>query len=774
MKIHHKFIKTPLAAIAVSLLSAPLMAADPFVVKDIRVEGLQRVEPGTIFSYLPVRVGETFTDDKGADAIRALYNTGFFKDVKVESDGQVLVVRVEERPTLASVDFTGLKEFDKDALKKSLRAAGVADGRYFDKSIIEKAEQELKKQYVSRGFYKAEIKTTVTPVDRNRVAVVFNVEEDEISKIKSISINGLQNFKESALLDEMQLSKGNWLSWYTKNNLYSKQKLVADLESIRSFYLTRGYLEFSIESTQVSISPDKAGIYLSINVKEGVQYKVSSIKLAGELLGKEDDLTKLLQLKPGDIFSSSKLTASTIAMADKLGAYGYAFAAMTPGTELNKEAQLVDLTLTVDPGKRIYVRKINVTGNNKTRDEVIRREVRQLESSWYDSEKLKLSKDRINRTGHFTEVDISNEEISNSTDQIDVNVKVAEKPTGSLSLGAGFSSTDKLILSAGISQENVFGTGTSLGLNLNTGKTARTLAISSYDPYFTEDGISRFTDIYTRSSMPLYYAGDTQYKIQSTGTNFKLGVPYSEVDRVFFGIGVEQLKMTTSVNTPPAYQDYLREYGSTSLNVPLTLGWARDGRDSAVIPSRGTYQQVSVELGTSLGDLQFYRAFYQHQYFFPVFKGNVIALNGEVGYGDTYNNKTFPITKNYYVGGIGSVRGYEPGSLGPQTAQVYPGTNVPTGVTSPTGGSSKLVLNGEYTFPVPGSGVDKTLRLFGFVDAGNVFDGTIEMSQLRKSYGFGLSWISPLGPLKFSYALPINSKPEDRLQRFQFQIGTAF
>ena len=774
MKPSKKLLLTPLAAIAVSLLSGQAFAADPFVVKDIRVEGLQRVEPGTVFSYLPVRVGETFTDDKAADAIRALYNTGFFKDVKVQSENQVLVISLEERPAISLVDFTGLKEFDKEGLKKSLKAAGITDGRYYDKSIIDKAEQELKKQYVSRGFYAAEVKTTVTPVDRNRVAIVFNVDEGNVSKIKLININGANAFKESTLYDEMQLSSGNWLSWYTKNNLYSKQKLVADLESLRSFYLSRGYLEFVIESTQVSISSDKTEMYLSINIKEGLQYKVSNIKLAGELLGKEDELTKLLQLKTGEIFSSSKLTASTTAIADKLGAYGYAFASTTPTNALDREKQLVDLTLTIDPGKRTYVRKVNVVGNVKTRDEVIRREIRQLESSWYDSEKLKLSKDRVNRTGYFTEVDISNEEVPNTADQIDVNMKVAEKPTGSLNLGAGFSSTDKLILSAGISQENAFGTGTSIGLNINTGKTNRTIAVSNYDPYFTEDGISRFTELYTRSSMPLYYAGDTEYKVQSTGGSFKLGVPYSEIDRVFFGIGVEQLKMTTTINTPQAYQEYLKEYGETSLNIPLTVGWARDGRDSALIPSRGTYQQVSLELGTSLGDLEYYRGYYQHQYFYPLLKGNVISLNGEFGYGDTYNGKTFPITKNYYVGGIGSVRGYEPGSLGPQTEQYYVGTTTPTGVKSPTGGSSKLVANAEYTFPIPGSGVDKTLRLFGFFDAGNVFDGTVNLSELRKSYGFGLSWISPLGPLKFSYALPINDKPDDRLQRFQFQIGTAF
>ncbi len=767
MKPSKKFIRTPIAAIAAGLLCSSVWAADPFVVKDIRVEGLQRVEPGTVFSYLPVKVGETFTDDKGADAIRALYNTGFFKDVKVESDGQVLVVTVEERPAVSQLEFTGIKEFDKDALKKSLKAVGVAEARYYDKALIDKAEQELKRQYVSRGYYAAEVITTVTPVERNRVAIVFNVDEGQVSKIVQINIVGNQAFKEKDLREEMQLSTPNWLSWYTKNDLYSKQKLTADLEAIRSFYLNRGYLEFVIESTQVSITPDKKGIYLNINIREGQQYKVASVKLAGELLNKEEELTRLVNLKIGDVFSSAKLTESTKAIADKLGAYGYAFAAINPQPNLQKDKQLVDLNLVVDPGKRTYVRKINVSGNAKTRDEVIRREMRQLESSWFDSEKLKLSKDRINRLGYFTDVEVNTEDIPGVSDQVDVGIKVTEKPTGSLSLGAGFSSTDKLILTAGISQENAFGTGTSIGLNVNTGKTNRTLALSNYDPYFTEDGISRFTEIYTRTTRPLYYTGDSEYKIVTTGGNFKLGVPYSEVDRVFFGLGIEQLSMETSVNTPSNYIRYVESYGKSNLNLPFTIGWSRDARDSALIPSRGTYQQVNVEVGTPAADLQYFKIYYQHQYFYPFSKGNILSFNGEIGYGDTYSNKPFPITKNYFVGGIGSVRGYQPGSLGPSYVNA-------AGAIVPVGASSKLVGNAEYTFPVPGSGVDKTLRIFSFFDAGNIYDGAPDFSGLRTSYGLGLSWISPLGPLKFSYAFPMSKKPGDRLQRFQFQIGTAF
>jgi outer membrane protein insertion porin family len=762
------------------ILSTPAMAAAPFVVKDIRVEGLQRVEPGTVFSYLPVKVGETFNDDKGAETIRALFNTGFFKDVRVEVEHGVLVVLVEERPTISRIEYTGMKEFDKDAIAKSLRVVGVGEARYFDKALIDKAEQELKRQYISKGFYDSEIVTTITPGERNRVSVVFNIEEGEVSKISKINIIGNKDFSESMLFDEMLLSEGNWVSWYTKNNLYSKQKLTADLESLRSFYLNRGYLEFAIDSTQVSISPDKKGVYITINIREGEKYTVRDIRLAGELLGKEDEFKSLIPIKKGEVYSSAKLNEGTKAIADILGTYGYAFASINPQPEIRRNEKEVDLTLVVDPGKRAYVRKINVVGNSKTRDTVIRREMRQLESSWYDADKLKLSKDRINRLGYFTEVDLSTQDIPGSNDQVDVNVRVVEKPTGSFTLGAGFSSTEKLVLSAGINQENAFGTGTNIGFNFNTGKLNRTFVLSQFDPYFTDDGISRYSDVYYRTQRPLMYLGDSEYTIVTAGTSLRFGVPYSETGRIFFGMGFERLQITTSDNTPQSYIDYVQQFNprgttATTYNLPLTVGWAQDRRDSALIPTKGTFQQANFELSPPVLDLQYYRAYYQHQLFYPLTRSQILSFNGELGYGRSYGDKPFPITKNYYVGGIGSVRGYSPGTLGPQSEYYITDTaGNKTLVKQSLGGSSKLIANIEYTFPVPGAGTDKTLRFFTFFDVGNVYNGNIQLSELRYSYGVGISWISPLGPLKFSYGKPISPKPEDRIQNLQFQIGTAF
>ena len=751
-----------------------LQAAEPFVVKDIRVEGLQRVEPGTVFSYLPVQVGERFTSEKAADSIKALYATGFFRDVQIKAQGDVLIVIVEERPTISRIEFTGMKEFDSEVVRKSLRTVGVADARFYDKALIDKAEQELKRQYVSRGLFAAEVVTTVTPGARNQVAIFFNIDEGPSAKIKEINFIGNKAFSESTLRGEMQLQTGGWLSWYSKDNLYSKQKLTADLETIRSYYLNRGYLEFLIESTQVSITPDKKDIYLTISIREGNKFTVKNISLAGELLGKEKEFQSLLTIKPGETFSSAKLAEGTKAIAEKLGSYGYAFAVINPQPDIRRDLNEVDITLVVNVGRRVYVRKVEITGNAKTRDLVIRREMRQFESSWFDSEKIRLSKERVNRTGYVKDSEITTADVPGSPDQVDINVKVEEKPTGAISIGAGFSSTEKLIFTAGINQENALGTGTSIGLNFALGKINQSLALSQYDPYFTEDGISRYTDLFYRSTKPLFYVGDAAYQIKSVGTNLKFGVPYTEVDRIFFGSGYELFDINVTQNTPQPYQNYASAWGVATppggrvqtYSIPATVGWARDGRDSALIPSKGSLQRLSAEVGTPLGNLTFYQLNAQYQHYYSFSKGNILSFNGEVGYGEAYGSKPYPITKNYYVGGIGSVRGYAPGSLGPQYLNPFVGRSLPTG------GQSKIVTNVEYTFPVPGSGVDKTLRLFGFVDGGNAFQDINLV--LRYSYGVGLSWISPLGPLKFSYGMPIKSQPNDNIQRLQFQVGTAF
>jgi outer membrane protein insertion porin family len=438
------------AAILVLALADSAWAFEPFVVKDIRVEGIQRIEAGTVFNYLPVKVGDRLTDEKAAAAIRALFATGFFRDVRLEVQGNVLIVAIEERPAISSIEFSGMKEFEKDKVKQGLRDVGFQEGRIFDRALLDQAEQELKRQYLTRALYGVDITTTVTPLERNRVAINFNIIEGEAAKIRRINIVGNKAFSEDELLGAMQLRTPGMTSWFSKNDQYSRQKLQGDLESLRSFYLNSGYMEFNIESTQVSITPDRRDIYVTINVTEGEKYTVTEIKFGGDLLVPESELRSLVSVRAGETFSREKLTESSKAISERLGREGYAFANVNATPEIDKEKRTVKFTFLVDPGRRVYVRRINVTGNSRTRDEVIRREMRQLEGSFFDSAKLQLSKQRIDKTGYFSEVEVETPPVAGTTDEVDVNVRVKEKPTGAFLVGVGFSSVDRLILQASV------------------------------------------------------------------------------------------------------------------------------------------------------------------------------------------------------------------------------------------------------------------------------------------------------------------------------------
>ncbi|MGV3653730.1 MAG: outer membrane protein assembly factor BamA [Noviherbaspirillum sp.] len=765
------FLPVPcLVATAFALVASHALAIEPFVVRDIRVEGIQRTEAGTVFGYLPVKVGDTFNDEKAAQAIKALYATGFFKDVRIEAEGDVLVVTVEERPSIAGVEFTDTKEFDKDQLTKALKDIGLGESRIFDRALADRAEQELKRQYLSRGLYGVQITTTVTPIERNRVVISFAVDEGEVARIRQINIVGNKAYSDKELRDLIKLSTPGWFTWYTKSDQYSREKLAGDLETLRSFYLNRGYLEMQVESTQVSITPDRKDIYVTININEGDKFTVSDIRLEGEMLGREEELRSLLELKKGDVYSGQKLAESTRRISDRMGDFGYAFANVNANPQINREKKEVAFTVLIDPGKRVYVRRINVTGNTRTRDEVIRREFRQFESSWYDGEKIKLSRDRVDRLGYFTEVNIETPEVPGTTDQVDLNVGIVEKPTGNIAIGAGYSSSEKLTLTGSIQQANVFGSGNTLGLDVNTSSRNRTISLSQTNPYFTEDGVSRSYEVFTRTTRPPEVnSGD--FKIETKGGNIRFGVPFSEVDTVFFGIGVERTTVETFPNSPLLYQQYVRDFGdgvdATTTSFPLTAAWQRDSRDSALVPSTGRYQRANLEVSTA-GSLRYYRAIYQHQYFKPMFSRTTLALNGEFDYGKGFGGKPYPVFKNFYAGGIGSVRGYEGSSL---SVNPVPGQDA-------VGGQARLILNAELQFPFPGTGSDRSLRWFTFFDAGNVFNleqsERINTSNLRYSAGVGISWISPIGPLKLSFGKALNAKEGDRTQSFQFQLGTGF
>jgi outer membrane protein insertion porin family len=757
--------KRLVAALLGALLARCAFAFEPFVVRDIRLEGIQRVEAGTVFSYLPVKVGETMTEEKAAQAIRSLFATGLFRDVRVEVEGNVLVVAVEERPAIAQIDFVGMKEFPADQVRKALRDSGIAEGRTFDKAVIEQSEQEIKRQYLTRGRYGVTITTTVTPLDRNRVSINFTVDEGEVAKIRSINIVGNRTFPEKELLGLMTLQTPGWLTWYTKNDQYSRQKLAGDLETIRSYYLNRGYLDFGIESTQVSITPDKRDIYITINVTEGEKYTVRDVKLGGQLLLPEAELASLVTVKPGEAFSRQKLAESTKAISDRLGDEGYAFANANAVPDVDKDKRTVAFTIMVDPGRRVYVRRVNVVGNTRTRDEVVRREMRQLEGAFYDAQKLQQSKRRVDRLNYFSEVNVDTEPVAGTTDQVDVTVKVKEKPTGNLLFGVGFSSSDGLILQASVNQQNIFGSGKAIGLAANTSKVNRNIGLSYTDPYFTVDGMSAGFDIYDRRfDAQQLNLGD--YKTESLGAGARIGFPVTESDRINLGLTVEQTKIDTFADSPQRFIDFVNANGNEPTALITILSWVRDRRDSAIWTTSGTIQRASAELTTPPLDLRYYKLGYQIGWYYPLTTDFTIALNGEVGYGGGYDGQTLPFYKAFYAGGPSSVRGYEQSSLGPRDAN---------GVL---GGSRKAVGNAELLFPVPGLGQDRSARLGVFFDAGQVWDEaspfTLSDIKLRYSTGVLFSWNSPFGPLKLSVAQPINSQPGDRIQRFQFQFGQSF
>ena len=751
-------------SLVAALCAVSAWAIEPFKLRDIRIEGLQRIESGTVFASLPFRIGDTYNDESGAAAIRALFALGLFKDVRLDAQGDVLVVIVEERPSISEVEWVGLKEFDKDILVKALKEVGISEGRPFDKALADKAEQELKRQYITRSLYGAEVLTTVTPVERNRVKLTFTVTEGGPSKIKEIRIIGNQVFSENTLKDQFNLDLGNWLSWYTKSDRYSRTKLNADLESLRSYYLARGFLEFRIDSTQVAISPNKQDISIAINVTEGDRFVVSGVKLEGNYLGKEDEFKALVKIGLGQPYNAETVAETTKAFTDYFGKFGYAFARIDARPEIDRVNNRVNFVLMADPSRRAYVRRINVAGNNRTRDEVIRREFRQLEAAWYDGDKIKSSRDRVDRLGFFTDVNIETQEVPATTDQVDLTISVLEKPTGSVSLGAGFSSAEKIALTFGIRQENAFGSGKYLATEVNTSRFNRTVVLSTTDPYFTPEGISRTLDVYHRTARP--YLGDLNaYSLVSKGAGIRFGVPFSENDTVFFGLNFEETTINPGNSLPDAYVKFAEQFGYTSNALPLSVGWARDGRDSALVPNRGVLQRFNSDVSAA-GDARYIRANYQIQQYTPLSKKYTLALNADLGWGQGLSGRPYPLFKNYFVGGLGSVRGYQQSTLGPSNS-----TN-----TIFLGGSKKIVMNAEVLAPFPGAGNDRTLRLFGFADTGRAFDENekISLSDLRSSVGFGLSWVSPMGPLRFSYAFPVKRKVEDKIQKLQFQIGTSF
>jgi outer membrane protein insertion porin family len=777
------------------LVSQAVKGDEEFVVEDIQVKGLQRISVGTVYNYLPVNVGEKFSLDNVAPAIKALFKTGFFKDISLEREGSTLIVNVVERPSIAKIIFEGNKDLSKDDLTKALKKIGLSEGKVFDQQVLDKVEQELSRQYFSHGKYGLKITTDVSNLTRNRVGIHIKISEGRVAKIKQINVVGNNVFDDKTLLHNLELNTSNLLSFYTKDDQYSKQKLSADLETLRSYYLDRGYINFSIESTQVAITPDKKDIYVTINVKEGDVYTLEKVKLAGNLVVDPAELIKLVKVGPGEIFSRKSATETSKAVSDRLGDDGYAFANVNMVPEINEAKKTVDMTFFVDPGKRVYVRRINVKGNTKTRDEVVRREMRQMESSWASSSKIERSKTRLERLGYFEEVNVETPPVAGAADQIDVNYSVVEKPSGNLSAGVGFSQVQGIVLNANIAQDNVFGSGKRVNIAFNNSTYMTSYQFGFFNPYFTVDGVSQGYNLgYTKRNAGQVNIANYSTNVMNAGMNF--GIPLNEFDQLRFEVDVKHTALSTTnyssneicdfiygnngtdictnstnVAGTPNSRAKVKATGDSFLTLSPSVGWTHDTLNRAIFPSKGGQQRFSALATVPGSDLEYYKIGYKHQLYFPLAKDFTFRLQAEVGYGGGYGKTaTLPFFENYFGGGTGSIRGFKNNTVGPRDSNGYP-----------FGGSSKIIGNAELFFPVPFLQETKSVRLGTFLDAGSINNG-FKTDNLKYSVGLSGEWLSPFGALSVSAALPLNvtstastvGNVGDQKQMFQFNFGQNF
>ena len=743
--------------------------ADSFVVEDIQVRGLQRISAGTVYNYLPVAVGETFSEEKQGPAIRALFNTGFFKDITLERNGGTLVVSVVERPSVAKIVIEGNKDIKQEELTEALKKVGLAEGNVYNKQVLDKVEQELRRQYFSHGKYGLKIKTEVSELTRNRVGIHIDISEGKVAKIKQINIVGSRAFSSDDIKKDFELDTTNFLSFYSKDDQYSKQKLSADLEKLRSYYLDRGYINFSIESTQVEITADKKEIYITINVKEGDVYTLEKVKLTGELVVNPEELVTLVKVGPGEIFSRKNATETSKAISERLGNDGYTFANVNMVPEINEQNKTVVMTFFVDPGKRVYVHRINLKGNTKTRDEVIRREMRQMESSWAAGSQIERSKTRLERLGYFEEVGVETPPVVGTADQIDVNYSVKEKASGNLQAGIGYSQVQGIIFNANVSQDNIFGTGKRVDFAFNNSQILTRYNLGYRDPYFTLDGVSMGFDV-GYISRNGYQSNISRYNTDVANAGFNFGVPLNEFDSLGFDFDVKNTNISETQYSPVEVSDFIRENGDSFLTFSTGVGWTHDTLDKAVFATRGGQQRASALITVPGSDLEYYKIGYKQQYYFPIASDFTFRLLGEVGYGDGYaGTNGLPFFENYYGGGPGSVRGFRQNTMGPRDT---PPPN--SGQSSrPFGGSAKIMGSAELFFPVPFLSDLKSVRIGSFLDAGNISDG-LNFNNMRYSAGLSGQWLSPFGAISVSVAQPFNASDTDNVQSFQFNFGSGF
>lgn len=754
------------ALVLTLVLASPARAWEEFPVGDIEIEGAERISIGTVLNYLPVRTGEQFGPEDARRAIRALYDTGLFEDVELARRDDTLVVRVRERPAIAEINLEGNFSMDEEALRSSLSDIGLDRGRTFNRSLLDQVEQELRRQMFARGKYGMELSTEVRELERNRVAIDINLREGRTARIRKINIIGNEAFDDETLKELMESGIPGPMALFSSADEYSRTKLEGDLEAIRSHYLDRGYMRFSVTSSQVTITPDKKDIYITLNLDEGELYRIRQIELEGDLPVAREELEDRLRISEGELFSRKAINESRNSLSDRLAASGYAFANINVVPEVDEENQQVDVRFVVDPGQRTYVRRISFSGHTATQDQVYRRELRQLEGARYSPQNVDRSRVRLQRLPQVQEVRVQTQRVPGTEDQVDIDYSITERATGSLSLGVGYSTSQGVVFNVGVRQQNLLGTGRDLTFNVDNTETSRRFIVRYTNPYYTDWGVSRSLRFSYQETDPRDVFSTADYFQDSGSVGLEYGIPMSEFDTLSLGIGVEGTRIRTTESTPQEVLDYLEENGVEYGFLEGTIGYARDTRNRTIYAEQGALNRVSADVALPGSDLEFYKLGYRFEGYTPLTETVVGSVSANVGYGAGYGEAdSLPFFRRYYAGGIRSVRGYETGSLGPK----YPDGDA-------TGGDLRTTGSFELVFPPPLADVGSQTRLSVFYDFGNVYASAdeFEASELRSAVGVSFNWRSPIGPLSFSFAEALDPEPEDRTERFQFTIGTLF
>ena len=775
-----------LALALASALATPAAAQNfqAFRAADIRVDGLQRISSGTVFTYLPVERGDTIDQATAGEAIRALFRTGFFNDVTLERQGDILVVKVVERPAINQVTLVGTKDIKTEELTRGLAGIGLAEGETFSRLSLDRVTQELTRQYNNRGKYNVTITPQVTELDRNRVDVTLNIVEGKAARIRHVNLTGNETFTDEEILEAWESRESNWLSWYRRDDQYSREKLSGDLEKLSSFYLDRGYVDFTVDSSQVSISADRRDMYISANVNEGEIYTLGAIRVTGDTIIPLEEAEKLVMVREGQVFSRRMLEYTSDAITAVLGNIGYAFAEVTPVPELDRENRTVAINFFVEPGPRVQVRRISFTGNTRTADEVLRREMRQFEGAWFSQAAIDRSKIRLQRLGFFETVEVTTPAVPGSEDMVDVVYDVKETNSGQFQFGLGYSQLSGLITSVQLQENNFLGSGSRVGVTVQDNDYSSSYAFSYVDPYFTDDGVSLGYNLFFREFDQSDF-NIANYSSTSAAGQVVLGIPLTETDSISVAFGLDSNEILTFRGfTPDEAIDYIDTIGNRTFKSWRTeLAWARDSRNDFFAPTRGTYQRLGAELTLPGSTAEYYKIEYEFSRYWPIARWLVLRTGAEIGYGDAYGEWAdlgLPFFENFYAGGTRSIRGYRDNTLGPQ-AGVFVNTDpndplspkVETNL-QPIGGAVKTVGQLEFVFPTVFD--SPAARLSAFVDFGNVYDSwdTWEMREFRYSAGVALQWRAPIGPIVISYAVPFNTDRNDRTERLQFTFGTTF